>query len=198
MSKPLLATSPTVRLQVGADRQLRADALLSQAPTNGLRSRPDGLWQQPGRRRFAWNVTGSGSVPLLANVNQELIWTRSVFATDDAFAIGAPTRVVFSEPGRYFSECSIEVTFPMNPDDVTGQLICLRNGSELVAVGQSTVGKENSIFPTLIMVRQTTYVDIEVGGDYIEQFWRFLPTTGAALLAGSTWSGMWGGGAITP
>ena len=72
MTRPLLAPSPTIQLEVDTDRKLRGDAVLSQAAWNALRLRSDGLYvrnfQPVGALVVQTALAVNQSIPIYSNV----------------------------------------------------------------------------------------------------------------------------------
>lgn len=66
MTKPLLASSPTIQLEVDTDRKLRGDAVVSPVAWNALRLRSDGLYVR------TFQPVGALVQQTVAAVNQSL------------------------------------------------------------------------------------------------------------------------------
>lgn len=202
MSSPLLATSPTVQLEVNPNRELEASVVLSPDPTNALRVNPNGLWQKTGQRRYPWQVSVAAN-PITAttaalNLNQVLTWTTEVYDPDGLFnPTTAPTQIVAPADGRYFSHIQGFGTFSANTDLAVGQLVILKNALTLVAATDVTVGNR-TVLPSgavTFWFSQSAYLDA-VAGDFFEAYWRWYNFV-AGPPSSSPITANWGGGAIT-
>lgn len=197
MSLPLLQTSPSVQLEVGTDRQLRADAVLSPNPTNALKVRDAGLYAKAGQRTYPWNISinTARAVTLATQVNQVLNWNVEDYdplgMTD---LVVQPTRVTIPADGRYFTRATATVQLT-GGTAVAGlaMFMILKNGSAYQAGDTSMETTAAGV--TTFVGNIAAWLDLKAG-DYIECYWRWLAfttltATAAALQTTTTtrWQG---------
>lgn len=205
MSSPLLATSPTVRLQVNSDRELEADVVLA-APNvnNALRITEDGLYVKRGVRTNPWNVqrlppySATASLTNATQTNQSLVWGSENLDPDGLVDLVAqPTRITATAAGYYWSRPYIYIASvgenTAAARAVTAQMVTLKNGTTWVA-GTDVYWYSPIATQTAFQLCGPSYVHLEAG-DYLEIFWRWVLLELNTATSWS-WQGQWAGGRI--
>lgn len=138
MSKPLLDNTSTVELEVGADRKLRADALLSPSATNALELRSSGLFVEDFQATGAmaarsmlvaqtFPVYGNAAVPSVTAV----IYDRELADPDGMWDPADPTKLTIVRSGKYLvSSYGYYRSSGTYPADMYSMAWVAKNGDE--------------------------------------------------------------------
>lgn len=189
----MLQISPTLALEVGSDRRLRADVIKSPAASNALKLRSDGLYLKRGRRLYGWSLvqpTTNQVLALVAQANQVVNWGTDPLDAGNVFdpAVSV-TRVTLPEAGRWFTKASVLATLVGGTAAAAGATcFVLLNGTQVVAGDTQYIAAAAS---TGIGPNVNGYINA-AAGDYLEIYWRWLGfttlTATSATLLGS-WTG---------
>jgi hypothetical protein len=194
-----------VRLAVDTDRRLKADLLLSVDPANSLKARPTGLYAKQARRKYLFSLvtsltissgTPTGAVPLAASTlfNQPIPFTNELYDADGVWSgAAAPTKITYSEAGRYWIAGTLNVVGVGGHGGTAwqSQLMVLKNGSQYVT-GQQLFG---ALAAGITQVRSSfdRWGFEVVAGDYLELVWRDVSHAAATATSYLGWAAIQGG-----
>lgn len=202
MSKPLLTTTPTVRLQVNSDRELEADVVLAANVNNALRINPNGLYVKRGVRRDAWQVARypvSGTLTTALATDQPLSWpTVALDPYDLVDLVAQPTRVTVTESGYYWSRATASLTGvggTTAASEWCAQMYQRKNGTTWLG-GQDIVSNNIAATANQAVASCPVYAYLNAG-DYLEVIWRWFSFT-LLTQTSFTWLGSWAGMRIAP
>lgn len=193
MSLPLLQTSPSVELEVGTDRQLRASVVRSPLATNALRSSGDGLYAKKAERANQFLITQTTSTPLtvVTQTNQALLWSGETFDPDGlADLVAQPTRITVPVSARYFIRATCGVgMLGGSAVSMVAYLYAIKNGVDTVA--GSVGATQLAAGATTCYGNLSAWLDL-AAGDYLELFWRW-GAFGTLTATSCAWTGTWSG-----
>lgn len=194
MSLPLLQQSPSVALEVGTDRQLRADAVRSVAGSNALKASSKGLYLKRGRRLYGWSLVTPAATQqgvVITQLNQVVNFNIENLDAGGMFdVVVSATRITMPEAGRWFTKISLGGSLVGGTAAAAaGVLSILLNGSQQVcgAGGQALTAGNSGVG-----ANANGYVNV-AAGDYLEVYWRWLSfqtLTATSCTFFGTWTGM--------
>lgn len=203
MSTPLLATSPTVQLEVNSERELEASVVLA-APNvnNALRINPEGLYVKRGVRRDAWQIARYPVTAALSTAlatDQVLTWPTEPLDPDGLVDLAVqPTRVTVSEAGYYWSRAMCTLTGvggTTAASEWCAQMYQRKNGNTWLG-GQDVISNNIALTANQAVASCPVYAYLEAG-DYLEVIWRWFSFT-LLTQTSFTWIGAWAGMRIAP